>query len=170
MTEEGTDGGARILRTLRSFGPINMDDFDDRLRTQKLAYLIQEVGGSDGPFVYQWYIRGPYSSALTQEIFSCEEGGGQPGAAALSGDERALAQRVRSLVGDRVDDPLELELYASVWYLTPTRRLSESDRISIRESMRRTKPHFDERQVREALDRIETFRVENGLAPRSGAG
>ena len=105
MTEEGTDGGARILRTLRSFGPINMDDFDDRLRTQKLAYLIQEVGGSDGPFVYQWYIRGPYSSALTQEIFSCEEGGGQPGAAALSGDERALAQRVRSLMGDRVDDP-----------------------------------------------------------------
>ena len=170
MTEEGADSGARVLRTLRSFGPINMDNFDDRLKMQKLAYLIQEVGGGGGPFVYQWYIRGPYSPALTQELFSCEEGGGQPGAAALSGDERALAQRVRSLVGDGVDDPLELELYASVWYLTPSRRLSKSDRMSIRESMRRAKPHFDERQVREALDRIEAFRVENGLAPRSDAG
>lgn len=156
------------MRTLLYFGPVSMDSFDDRLRIQKLAYLIQEVGGG-GPFVYQWYMRGPDSPALMQELYSCAGGGGQLESTPSDG-ERALAQRVRSLVGSGVDDPLELELYASVWYLTPPRRLSESDRTSIRESMRRTKPHFGEGRVREALDRIETFRVENGLVPRSGAG
>lgn len=168
MTKAGTDDGARVLRTLQSFGPISMDGFDDRLRMQKLAYLVQEVGGG-GPFVYQWYIRGPYSPALTQELFSCAGAGGQPEAAPSNG-ELALAQRVRSLVGDGIGDPMELELYASVWYLTPPRRLSESDRTSIRESMRRAKPHFGEGQVRDALDRIESFRAENGMIPQGGAG
>lgn len=168
MAEAGTDGGARVLRVLRFLGPVSMDSFDDRLRMQKMAYLIQEVGGG-GPFVYQWYIRGPYSAALTQELFSCAEDGGQPEAAPSDG-EHALAQRVRSLVEGKIDDPLELELYASVWYLTPSRRLSESDRGSIRESMRRAKPHFEEWRVRRALERIESFRAENGLVPQGGAG
>ena len=154
-----TDGD-RVLRVLRSFGPLTMDGFDDRLRLQKIAYLIQEIGGG-GPFVYHWYIRGPYSPALTQELFASVEDG-EAELEALSDGEEDLAQQVRSLVGD-VDDPLEAELYASVWFLTPTRRLSDSDRTSIRESMRRTKPHFAEERVSQVLGTIESFRVENGM-------
>ena len=167
MTDAGTGGAAHVLRTLLSFGPVSMGSFDERLRMQKLAYLIQEVGGG-GPFVYQWYIRGPYSPALTQELFTCAEDGAPP--EAPSDGELALAQRVRSLMGSGISNPMELELYASVWYLTPSRKLSESDRASIRESMRRTKPHFDEGQVRKALDRIESFRAENRMVLRASAG
>ena len=151
------------MRVLQSLGPIDMSGFDGRLRLQKLAYLIQEVGGG-GPFVYQWHVRGPYSPTLTEELLSSAVP-----SMALSDDERKLAQQVRFLVGGKVDDPLEAELYASLWYLTPTRKLSEPDRVSIRESMRRAKPHFTEERVSKALDTIESFRAENGIVPQVGA-
>ena len=168
--ETDPDGAARVLRVLRSFGPVRMDNFDDRLRQQKLAYLIQEIGGG-GPFVYHWDIRGPYSPALTQELFASEGGGGEAPEVALLDGEAGVAQRVRSLVGDAgVDDPLEAELYASVWYLTPSRKLSDSDKTSIMETMRRTKPHFAGERVGQVLGDIESFRAENGMVPQGSAG
>lgn len=152
---------------LRTFGPLAVDSFDSRLRLQMLAYLIQEIGGR-GPYVHHWVIRGPYSPALTEDLDDDrEKGGGALGK--LSDSDRELAQRVRSLVGD-VDDPLEAELYASVWFLAPTRRLSDSDRAHIRESMRRAKPHFAKERVGEVLGAIESFRTGSGAAPQGSAG
>lgn len=69
---------------------------------------------------------------------------------------------MRSLVHRKTDDPLELELYASLWYLTPERRLSEGERKSIATTMRHTKPHFTEKQVADAMAEIEAFRRGGG--------
>ena len=157
-----TSDGAQTLRVLGSICPIRLGRFDDRLRMQKLAFLIQEVGGC-GDFVYYWYVRGPYSPALTQALFEHEAQGHKNGPGP-SGQERKLADRVRSLVHGKTDDPLELELYASVWYLAPKGRLSKSDRASIKMTMRRTKPHFTEEQVAVALAEIESFRRKSGAS------
>lgn len=151
------EGRLRTLGILESFGPIRLDDFDDRLRMQKLAFLIQEVGGYHD-FGYYWHIRGPYSPELTRALFSERENEDAPGGGPLAEEDRRLASRVRSLVHDKVDDPLELELYASVWYLTPERDLPESDRKSIVETMRCSKPHFSKEQVTTTLADIEAFR------------
>ena len=80
----------------------------------------------------------------------------------ISEPERRLAGRIRSLVGEGIDDPLKLELYASVWYHAPARELSDGDRKSIINTMLYTKPHFGERQVRTALSKIEKFRKGEG--------
>lgn len=154
--------GAQTLRVLEHFGPIKLDHFDDRLRLQKLAFLIQEIGGRSD-FVYYWYVRGPYSPALTQVLFSREDVANKnhPG---ISGGELDLAGRVKSLVGDKINDPLTLELYASVWYLAPERRLTRDDRASIMRTMRQTKPHFSEGKVAKALARIEAFRRNHRLS------
>lgn len=153
----------QTLRVLGSLCPIRLGTFDDRLRMQKLAFLIQEVGGRSD-FAYYWYVRGPYSPALTRALFS-ERGAQGPGdGTGLSDAERRLAGRVRSLVGEKTDDPLELELYASVWYLTPKRRLLKRDRASIATTMLRTKPYFTEEQVANTLSEIEAFRSK-GRAP-----
>ena len=157
--------GAQTLRVLEHFGPIRLDHFDDRLRVQKLAYLIQEIGGRDD-FVYYWYVRGPYSPALTQALFSREGGEARKNRPSISGGELDLAGRVRSLVGGRINDPLTLELYASVWYLAPKRRLARGDRASIMRTMRQTKPHFSEGRVARALARIEAFRRGNSRLSR----
>ena len=152
--------GAQTLRVLGSICPIQLGRFDDRLRMQKLAFLIQEVGGCSD-FAYYWYVRGPYSPALTQALFSEREAPGRGDGSRLSGEEQELADKVRSLVHGKIDDPLELELYASVWYLAPRGRLSKRDRESIMRTMRRTKPHFAEERVADTLAEIEAFRRKN---------
>ena len=151
------DGRLRTLNILESFGSIRLDDFDDRLRMQKLAFLIQEVGGYHN-FAYYWHVRGPYSPGLTRVLFSERENEDAPSGDTLTEEDRKLASKVRSLVHDKVNDPLELELYASVWYLTPERDLPDADRTSIVETMRRSKPHFSKEQVTAALAEIEAFR------------
>ena len=62
------------------------------------------------------------------------------------------------LMGNDVDNPLQLELYASVWYLAPDRVLSNEDRQSIVNRMEEEKPRFDTQDVKAALARIEKFR------------
>ena len=149
--------GTQIFRVLESLCPIDLGTFDDRLRMQKLAFLIQEMGGRSD-FAYYWHVRGPYSPALTQTLFSERGAPGGGDGTNLSDAERRLAGRVRSLVGGKMDDPLELELYASVWYLTPKRRLLKRDRASIATTMLRTKPYFTKEQVVNTLSEIEAFR------------
>lgn len=154
--------GAQTLRVLEHFGTIKLDHFDDRLRLQKLAFLIQEIG-ERSDFVYYWYVRGPYSPALTQALFS-REGATYKNRPGISGGELDLADKVKSLVGDKINDPLTLELYASVWYLAPKRRLVRGDRASIMRTMRQTKPHFSEEKVANTLTKIEAFRRDNRLS------
>ena len=62
----------RTLRILRHMGPVSIDRLDDRICLQKLAFLIQEMGGG-GPFAYHWYIRGPHSPSLTDMLYSGDE-------------------------------------------------------------------------------------------------
>jgi hypothetical protein len=48
--------------------PISLDTFRDRLLLQKAVYLIQLVGIDMG-YRFSWYLRGPYSSVLTDNLF-----------------------------------------------------------------------------------------------------
>lgn len=45
------------------------DSFDDRLICQKKIYLLQSLGTNLG-YMYNWYVRGPYSPALTTYIYA----------------------------------------------------------------------------------------------------
>ena len=147
----------RTLNILESFGPIRIDEFDDRLRMQKLAFLIQAVGGYRS-FGYYWQMRGPDSPALARELYFWCDYDDPPGRASITEEDQRIADRVRSLVHGRIDDPLTLELYAAVWFITPKAGLDEGDRKSIIETMRCAKPHFKKEQVAAALAEIEEFR------------
>lgn len=48
---------------------ISKDSFDDRLICQKKIYLLQSLGTNLG-YAYNWYVRGPYSPALTTYLYS----------------------------------------------------------------------------------------------------
>ena len=146
-----------VLRILRSFGPISLSTFDDRLRLQKLAYLAQELGAG-GRYFYSWYVRGPYSSPLTDALFMGDELGKFSSKPTLREDESRVASRLRSLMGRYVHKPLKLELFASIWYLLPSRRILAGDRKEVLETMCRTKPHFGEREIESALETIVDFK------------
>lgn len=48
---------------------ISKDSFDERLICQKKIYLLQSLGTNLG-YTYNWYVRGPYSPALTTYIYA----------------------------------------------------------------------------------------------------
>lgn len=147
----------RTLRILRHMGPISIDRLDDRICLQKLAFLIQEMGGG-GPFAYHWYIRGPHSPSLTHMLYSGDELGAYEDDPELTASELGIARKVQAFVGGSMGDPMQLELYASVWYLAPDRALTGEDRRLIVDRMDREKPHFGGKAVMDALARIEKFR------------
>lgn len=48
---------------------ITKESFDERLICQKKIYLLQSLGTNLG-YTYNWYVRGPYSPALTTYIYA----------------------------------------------------------------------------------------------------
>lgn len=48
---------------------IKKESFDDRLICQKKVYLLQSLG-TDLGYSYNWYVRGPYSPALTNYVYN----------------------------------------------------------------------------------------------------
>ena len=52
--------------------PINLDAFSERFNIQKRVYLIQIMGVDHG-YRYAWYLRGPYSRALTADAFTLRD-------------------------------------------------------------------------------------------------
>lgn len=146
-----------VLKILRSLGPINMSEFDDRLRLQKLAYLAQEMGAGDRYF-YGWYVHGPYSPPLTSALYMCEEHDVFSSRPTLTKSESRVVSRLKSLLGRRISNPRKLELFASVWHLLPSHRATREDKETVLEVMSREKPHFKRSEVESALTAIIPFR------------
>lgn len=49
-----------------------MDGFDDRLRLQKIVYMLQAFGVNLG-YGFSWYFRGPYCTSLARAGFELEQ-------------------------------------------------------------------------------------------------
>jgi len=146
-----------VLKILRNFGEISLEHFDDRLRLQKLAYLSQKLGASY-QFPFSWYVHGPYSTSLTSVLFSGDEVGAFDEDVTLNTKEKHVVKNLKSLLGENVCNSFFLELYASIWYFTPNRKLSGEDKKHVLELIRIEKPHFNEARIKVALERIISFR------------
>lgn len=146
----------QLLRILRSFGEIDLDHFNDRLRLQKLGFLAQEMGAK-GDFPYSWYLRGPYSSSLSSTLFMGVEVDAFRDHVHLNQDEQGIVRKMQNLLGDRICDPETLELFASVWYLIPNRKLSQGDISNIVEIMHDEKPRYPKELVRDTIKKIASF-------------
>ena len=49
------------------------NSFDDRLKLQKLVYLLEEAGRNVGDYNFSWYKHGPYSQKLQYDILDINE-------------------------------------------------------------------------------------------------
>jgi len=148
----------QVIKILRSLGPIDLDYFNNRLRLQKLGFLAQELGAKDG-FPYSWYLRGPYSSSLAGVLFMGVEVDAFKDKVSLSIEEKHVVDKMRMLLGKEIDDPRTLELYASVMYLMPNRKLSQDDISNIVQVMAQEKPDYDKDEVQEVIRKIKKFQV-----------
>jgi len=100
-----------------------MAEFSDRLRLQKLIYLVEAFGVYLG-YDYSWYLRGPYCTSLARSGFELEQIVGRipDGAEArfLSRDVQERFDRCVEFVGSIMkssDDLDRLEIAASIHLL-----------------------------------------------------
>ena len=149
------------MRILNSLCDVSLDEFDDRLRLQKIAFLAQKLG-STGNFTFAWYVRGPYSPSLTQALFQCDQAGELGKKPDLRSEEKQVIDKITELVGESgIDDSRTLELYASVWYLLPVSKAKSRNFDSVYRVMESDKPDYTKSEVKEAIEKILMFREKN---------
>jgi hypothetical protein len=124
----------RTLETIKE--KISVDDLNDRLRLQKAIYLIQAAGADLG-YRYSWYLKGPYSTALTQDYFAVAEQLKSPHI-----DERKLGQAFADKViaaakvlkkppTITLETHFWYELIASIHFVMKEEKVKESDVFAI---------------------------------------
>ena len=125
----------------------SISSVDDRVRLQKAVYICQELGIPLG-YNYSWYVKGPYSTSLTQDYYSLN--------AALSlGDDNAHGLALNDSLANRVavvrtclahPENLQvakhhwLEALCSLHYLLKHSRKSYDDAVSFLSTV---KPHLN---------------------------
>jgi hypothetical protein len=125
---------------------INMNDFDSRLKLQKLIYILKSVN-VDFPYNFTWYIYGPYSSELTRDgsAFAVSANNIMADYNPSLEERRAVGQIGRASV--ILDDPDRSELVASFLYL---RDRYESQDLAEEQLMIR-KPRFSEDHIQQVM-------------------
>ena len=133
----------------------SVDSFEDRLRVQKVAFVLQQCGVRLN-YRYSWYLRGPYSSELTSDLYR------------IASQHDYVAERTQNLsfvleIHERVNklrkilvpilnDTQLLEAIASILYIGP----------SWKETIRGVKPGLDKMVLARAEQAIRHL-VEQGL-------
>lgn len=118
MNRESVELGF-ILKQIKDF-EFSMSKFDDRLKLQKLIYLLQACGVYLG-YDFSWYLRGPYCSLLAHNGFSLQDVyDTMPDNIELKNkkDRNSFAKFQKFIDGMGIED---LEIAASLHYLKKVR-------------------------------------------------
>jgi uncharacterized protein YwgA len=141
-----TDNEQILCKVLNIIGynEINIDELEDRLRIQKLVYLIQSYGLSLC-YGYIWYVRGPYSPELTQTVYGIGE---NPHIFSKVEDvklkdnneiENRLASFM-SIIGDKLHDNQYLEILSSMHYINKVMHNGKGSKKRVEFNLYKAKP------------------------------
>ncbi len=129
------------LRALEALGiKPNMSAFNDRLRLQKIVYLLQQFG-LQTHWGFNWYVRGPYSPELAHEAF--ERGGLDFHGVELTERDKHAINVFREKMDAREISPIELETAAAILFIrkhtSDPKTMTESELVA---QVLEEKPHL----------------------------
>ena len=137
---------------------ISKESFNDRLICQKKIYLLQSLGVDLG-YSYNWYVRGPYSPALTNYIYSNLDvlSSTDFSRYALSEEAEKRINQVNDLEKDKTQDMEKVswyELLASLLYIDNNRKSWNIDDRddSLFDTLISQKPKYNVEQCRYAYE------------------
>lgn len=140
-----------LSAVLHLTGRANLLKFEDRLLLQKRIFLLAMTGVDLG-YTFSWYLRGPYSPGLTRDAFTIDEAQKKGMNAAEMPTPHLIQTRLLDLkdaLGSKWNDPVHLELLASVLFLAKS---SDADENIIGQRLSALKPkRFSQAQVHQAL-------------------
>ena len=73
----------------------NYFEFDMRMKMQKAVYLLQDMGVPMGRYSYRWYLHGPYSHKLQDDMY--EERNNETGALVISQENLERIQKLAAV-------------------------------------------------------------------------
>lgn len=114
---------------------------DQRMEVQKAVYLAQNLGVDLG-YSYGWYVKGPYSPALTRDYYNLTDE--VPEGTILRPVAIERLNVVRLLMDAPIDGltrPRKLELLASLHYLIKRSGMSEG---AAKKHLATVKPHLQD--------------------------
>lgn len=136
--------------------PLSVESFDDRLILQKAVYLLQQAQIHLG-YRFRWYIRGPYSTDLTEDVFALSRlpDKGQAELAIWSMDTTSHDRitKLRDWFTQATGKVLarKLELLASVLFLIVTQQAPASNPARISAILKENDKMFEPNEVAEAV-------------------
>ena len=142
------------------WGGIDVSSFSQRLLLQKRLFFAVMLGIDLG-YSHSWYIRGPYSPALTRDAFAIDDA--RKGGTTAVHVSDGLTDKVRSIqkIFDKDwNDPQKMELFASLYYLAKT--LKTSDIGVLVDKLRALKGHFTAEEAAAAFIELRERGLVNG--------
>ncbi|MEX2309722.1 MAG: hypothetical protein WD738_19270 [Pirellulales bacterium] len=142
--------------------PLSVGSFDDRLILQKIV-VIAQIAGVDLGYHFHWYLRGPYSPALTRDAFAVanEAEVFVTDAAGCHLDEASLKRlaQLRTLVAtkDRGDLASKLELLGSTVFLLHRRGISGDDTAELQRILKAYGKDFSMAQIDSGLRELDEY-------------
>ena len=145
-----TASKSKLVASLKAMGVSpKMETFNDRLRLQKLVWLMQKFGVKLD-FGYSWYLHGPYSPELTRTLYEIVQDNPTQDETIGTRDLTRILNLRRVLGGD-LDSADKLELLASIDFLKHSAGpLTKED---LKSFLAETKPYFNERLIQESWDK-----------------
>jgi len=94
---------------VKKFG-ISNSSFNDRIISQKMIFILQEMGLGTN-YNFKWYLYGVYSSELAQDIFEGNYGGEK-----ITKEKEEILLKFSSLIKEDINNPSFLETLSSIIY------------------------------------------------------
>jgi hypothetical protein len=150
--------------------PARLDSFPDRLTLQKAVYLAQAAGVQLG-YSYNWYLRGPYSPALTRDAFAVvaelNQGADDSRGSRLDPASLQRLGKLRKLIESipAAERPARLELLASVGFLLRTPAAQGKDAGELQAILSRFGKSYSVEQIQRAIQELKQHGLGNGHSP-----
>lgn len=130
------------------------EDYSTRLKVQKYIYLFEKIYGKCS-YNYSWYLAGPYSSILTQQIYDSiletpREVYEEWQKMNISESAEIIFNKIDNVVNtahhineEKTSKAELLELVASIWYIADKDKGDKENKcVRIKEKLLISKPQF----------------------------
>ena len=145
-----TASKTKLIAALNAIGVSpRMETFADRLRLQKIVWLMQRFGVRLD-FNYHWYLHGPYSPELTRNLYEIVQSNVAK-YEQIGPRDLARIDALRSVLGEDLVSADKLELLASIDFLRDAAGPLTKEEVT--SFLLETKPYFNEKLVAECWEK-----------------
>lgn len=147
----------KVFDTL-GVGKPDMSEFNNRLKYQKIVYLLQSLTGLSLGYGFNWYLKGPYSSPLAHTLYFIQD---DPTVYKQSKDitfkqnkeVMSKLEEFKEKLGASINDPLYLEILASLHYIDMANFSGNGNLEKLEDKLLDVKPNLNTDETKKIIEK-----------------